>query len=184
MSTQKLTSEQKSQLLEVMRTRFDKNSARHKGLDWNKIKEKLEANPAKLWSLNEMENSGGEPDVVGFKDDEYVFMDCSKETPKERRNFCYDLAALEGRKKFPPQNDAISVATAMGIDLITEEEYFELQKLGPFDTKTSSWLLTPDSVRKHGGAIFGDHRFGRVFIYHNGADSYYGVRGFRGVLKV
>jgi hypothetical protein len=184
MSTKTLTDQQKTGLMEVLQTRFEKNMHRHKDVKWSDVSEKLESNPAKLWSLNQMEETGGEPDVVAVEKGEYVFFDCSKETPKERRNYCYDLAALESRKKFPPQNDAISVATAMGIDLLTEEEFFYLQKLEPVDTKTSSWLLTPDAVRKHGGAIFGDYRFGRVFIYHNGADSYYGVRGFRGSLRV
>lgn len=184
MSEKTLTTQQKTDLLEVLQTRFEKNMHRHKNVKWNDVLQKLESTPNKLWSLHQMEETGGEPDVVAFEKDEFVFFDCSKETPKDRRNYCYDLAALESRKKFPPQNDAMSVAAAMGIDLLTEEEFFYLQKLGPVDTKTSSWLLTPESVRKHGGAIFGDYRFGRVFIYHNGVDSYYGVRGFRGSLRV
>ncbi len=182
--TNTLTPKQQSELLEILQTRFEKNMHRHKDMKWGDVLQKLELKPEKLWSLNQMEKTGGEPDVVAFDSDEFVFFDCSKETPKERRNYCYDLAALESRKKFPPQNDAMSVAAAMGIDLLTEEEFFYLQKLDPVDTKTSSWLLTPEAVRKHGGAIFGDYRFGRVFIYHNGADSYYGVRGFRGSLRV
>lgn len=173
-----------STLLEILQMRFEKNMHRHKDLAWAPILQRLNENPDKLSSLSKMEETGGEPDVVGLKNGKYVFFDCSKETLKERRNCCYDLAALEARKKFPPQHDAMSLASTMGIELLNEEEYHYLQSLEPVDTKTSSWIMTPDPVRKQGGAIFGDYRFGRVFIYHNGADSYYGVRGFRGVLKV
>lgn len=173
-------------LLMTLKHRFEKNIGRHVSLEWENVFKKLEANPEKMWSLQEMEETGGEPDVVGYDDnsDEFIFFDCSPETPKDRRNVCYDHEALEARKKYPPEDSALNMAEKMGIELLTEEEYFYLQELGEFDTKTSSWLKTPLNVRKHGGAIFGDRRFGRVFIYHNGADSYYGVRGFRGSLRV
>lgn len=159
---------------------------RHKGLEWAEVQTKLEADTEKLWSLNEMESTGGEPDVVDYdkKTDEYVFYDCSAESPKGRRSVCYDREALESRKKFKPKDTAIDMADAMGIEMLSEEQYRKLQKLGNFDRKTSSWLKTPDEIRKLGGAIFGDRRYDRVFIYHNGADSYYGVRGFRGFLRV
>lgn len=159
---------------------------RHKGLDWAKVEAKLEANSEKLWSLNEMEETGGEPDVVGFdkKTGEFIFYDCAAESPKERRSICYDHEALESRKEHKPRNSAAEMASDMGTELLTEEQYQELQKLGKFDTKTSSWLKTPADIRKLGGAIFGDYRFGRVFIYHNGAESYYGARGFRSWLRV
>jgi hypothetical protein len=159
---------------------------RHKGLEWAKVQAKLEANPEKLWSLDDMEVTGGEPDVVGFdeKTDEYIFFDCSTETPKERRSWCYDRVAWESRKANKPENTAMDVAAEMGVEMLTEEQYQYLQELGNFDLKTSSWLKTPADVRKAGGAIFGDRRFGRVFIYHNGADSYYAARGFRGALRV
>lgn len=159
---------------------------RHKDIEWKKVEEKLKTHPEKLWSLNEMEESGGEPDVVGFdkKTSEYIFYDCSGESPKGRRSLCYDREALESRKKHKPKNSAMDLAGDMGIELLTEEEYYKLQELGEFDSKTSSWLKTPNELRKLGGAIFGDYRFGRVFIYHNGAESYYGARGFRGSLKV
>jgi hypothetical protein len=159
---------------------------RHNGLEWTQVQAKLEAKPEKLWSLNEMERTGGEPDVVGFdkQTGEFLFFDCSAETPKDRRNICYDRAALDARKEHKPEDSAMDMAAAMGIEILTEEQYQELQKLGNFDIKTSSWLITPEEIRKHGGAIFGDRRYDHVFVYHNGADSYYGARGFRGSLRV
>lgn len=159
---------------------------RHEGLDWNQIQQKLEANPMKLWSLHEMEKTEGEPDVIGFdeKTGEYLFCDCSKESPKGRRSLCYDREALEARKKHKPENSAMDMAKEMGIEILTEEQYRELQKLEPFDTKTSSWIKTPADIRERGGALFCDYRYGHVFVYHNGADSYYSSRGFRGLLKV
>lgn len=182
----KLSPEQEDQLLNTLKTRFEENMNRHKDIEWKKVEEKLKTHPEKLWSLNEMEESGGEPDVVGFdkKTSEYIFYDCSGESPKGRRSLCYDREALESRKKHKPKNSAMDLAGDMGIELLTEEEYYKLQELGEFDSKTSSWLKTPNELRKLGGAIFGDYRFGRVFIYHNGAESYYGARGFRGSLKV
>lgn len=181
-----LSQEDRSQLLKVLKERFEKNIDRHKDLDWSKIEAKLIANEEKLWSLNEMEKTGGEPDVVAYdKDtDEYIFYDCSPETPKGRRSLCYDNEALESRKQNKPVGSAVGMAAEMGIDLLTEEQYGQLQKLGKFDMKTSSWLKTPADIRKLGGAIFGDLRYGRVFIYHNGAESYYSVRGFRGCIRV
>jgi hypothetical protein len=181
-----LPPKQREVLLSVLQARFEKNMKRHKGIDWAKVQAKLEVNPDKLWSLSEMEKTGGEPDVVGHdkKTGEYVFYDCSAETPKDRTNTCYDRAALESRKKFPPKDTAMDMATAMGIEILTEDQYRELQKLGNFDTKTSSWLITPPEIRKLGGALFADRRYDHVFVYHNGADSYYGVRGFRGSLRV
>ena len=181
-----LSLEQREELLEALEVRFEKNMDRHKGLEWAKIKEKLNANPEKLWSLNEMERTEGEPDVVEYdvENDEYIFYDCSAESPKGRRSVCYDLEALESRKKHKPENNAIDMATAMGIDLLTEEQYRELQKLGKFDMKTSSWIQTPADIRKLGGAIFCDCRYDTVFVYHNGAESYYAARGFRGSLRV
>ncbi|HWL00679.1 MAG TPA: DUF4256 domain-containing protein [Parapedobacter sp.] len=181
-----LIPEQRDELIRTLRERFEKNMDRHKGLNWRKIQEKLEANPGKLWSLDEMEVTGGEPDVVGLdkKTGTYMFVDCSAESPKGRRSICYDREALESRKAHKPANSALDMAAEMGIELLTEEQYQALQQLGTFDAKTSSWLKTPNGVRERGGAIFGDWRFGRVFIYHNGADSYYGVRGFRGALFV
>lgn len=181
-----LSPEQQSDLFEVLKTRFEENMNRHKDLKWADVQKKLEANTDKLWSLNEMEQTGGEPDVVGFDKEsgEYLFIDCSAESPDGRRSVCYDREGLESRKAHKPDNTAIDMANDMGIELLTEEQYKELQKLGNFDTKTSSWLKTPDEVRKLGGAIFGDFRYGRVFIYHNGAQSYYGARGFRGVLRI
>jgi hypothetical protein len=172
--------------LQTLQTRFEENMQRHKDLKWSEIQKKLEANPKKMESLQKMEESGGEPDVVGFdkKSGEYLFYDCAAESPKERRSFCYDKAALDKRKENKPQNNAMDAAAEMGIEILTEEEYRYLQTLGNFDTKTSSWLKTPENIRKLGGAIFGDFRFGTVFIYHNGADSYYASRGFRGVLRV
>jgi len=182
----KLSPEQVKELLTVLKGRFEKNMNRHTGLDWVSVLIKLEATTQKLWSLNEMEKSGGEPDVVGFdkKTGEFLFYDCSAETPKERRNVCYDRAALDTRKEFKPRDSAMDIAVAMGIEMLTEEEYQALQKNGEFDTKTSSWLATPAEVRKLGGAFFGDRRYNHVFIYHNGADSYYGGRGFRGSLRI
>lgn len=177
---------QSNELLKILNARFEKNMNRHKGIDWTKIQIKLEADSEKLWSLNEMEISGGEPDVVGFdkKTGEYIFYDCSAESPKNRRSLCYDRNAWESRKEHKPKNNAMDMAKEMGIEILTEEQYRELQKLGNFDNKTSSWLNTPSDIRKLGGAIFGDYRFGRVFVYHNGAESYYAGRAFRGCLKV
>jgi hypothetical protein len=181
-----LSPEQRAELLKVLKTRFEKNMNRHTGLVWDEVQAKLEANPEKLWSLNEMERTGGEPDVVGQdkKTGETIFYDCSAETPKDRRNVCYDRKALEARKEHKPKDSAMDMANAMGIEILTEEQYRELQKLGDFDTKTSSWLVTPPEIRKLGGAIFGDRRYDHVFVYHNGADSYYAARGFRGSLRV
>lgn len=182
----KLSSEERKELFNVLRTRFEKNTHRHKGLEWAKVQAKLEANPDKLVSLDQMEMTGGEPDVVGFdkKTGAYIFYDCSAESPKGRRSVCYDHEALESRKEHKPNDSAIGMAADMGIGILTEGEYRELQKLGKFDTKTSSWLETPSDIRKLGGAIFGDWRYGHVFVYHNGAESYYAARGFRGSLRV
>ncbi|QHE52714.1 DUF4256 domain-containing protein [Pontibacillus sp. HMF3514] len=181
-----LSLEQREELLEILKARFEKNMNRHKGLDWANVQAELEANTEKLWSLNEMGVTGGEPDVVGHdkKTDEYIFYDCSAESPKGRRSVCYDHEALESRKKHKPENNAIDMATAMGIELLTEEQYRELQKLENVDMKTSSWVQTPDNIRKLGGAIFCDRRYNTVFVYHNGAESYYAARGFRGSLRV
>ncbi|KIC02134.1 MULTISPECIES: DUF4256 domain-containing protein [unclassified Flavobacterium] len=181
-----LSPKQQEELLDLLKTRFEKNKARHESLEWAKIQAKLEANPEKLWSLNEMEETGGEPDVVGHdkSTDEYIFYDCSAETPKGRRSICYDHVALEARKEHKPKNSAINMATTMGVTILNEEEYRELHKLGKFDTKTSSWIQTPAEIRKLGGAIFADFRYNTIFIYHNGADSYYAVRGFRSSLRV
>ncbi len=181
------------ELLKTLKSRFEKNMNRHKGIEWTKVETKLKKSADKLWSLNEMERTGGEPDVVDFdnlpagkagKTGEYIFYDCSAESPKDRRSLCYDAEALASRKEHKPKDSAVNMATAMGIDMMTEEQYFELQKLGRFDAKTSSWLNTPSDIRKLGGAISGEFRFGRVFIYANGAESYFASRGFRGVLKV
>jgi Protein of unknown function (DUF4256) len=182
----KLSSDAIQALLQTLKARFEKNMNRHKGLNWADIQAKLEANPEKLWSLHVMEETGGEPDVVGIdpKTSEYLFFDCSVESPKGRRSLCYDNEAWESRKENKPENSVMGMATEMGIELLTEVQYDELQQLGKFDAKTSSWLSTPNEVRKLGGAIFGDWRYGRVFIYHNGAESYYAARGFRGSLKV
>lgn len=182
----KLSPEQCKELLSALKARFEKNMNLHKGLEWVKVQAKLEANTEKLWSLNEMERTGGEPNVVDLdkKTGEYIFYDCSAESPKGRRNVCYDREGLESRKEHKPENNAIDMAAAMGIELLTEEEYRELQKLGNFDSKTSSWITTPSEIRKLGGAIFADYRFGRVFVYHNGAESYYAGRAFRGSLRV
>jgi hypothetical protein len=182
----KLSTQQREELLGALKARFEKNMDRHKGLEWTKVQAKLEANAEKLWSLSEMERTGGEPDVVGYdkKTGEYIFYDCAAETPKGRRSLCYDREAWESRKEHKPQDNAIDMAAAMGVEVLTEEQYRELQKLGKFDTKTSSWVTTPSAIRKLGGAIFGDCRYDRVFVYHNGAESYYGARGFRGSLRV
>jgi hypothetical protein len=182
----KLSPEQREELLKTLRARFEKNMDRHKGLEWAKVQAKLDANPGKLWSLNEMETTGGEPDVVGHdkKTGEYIFYDCSAESPKGRRSLCYDHEALEARKEHKPEDSAIEMAADMGIELLSEEQYRELQKLGTFDTKTSSWIITPSDIRKLGGALFCDRRYNTVFVYHNGADSYYAARGFRGSLRV
>jgi Protein of unknown function (DUF4256) len=181
-----LSAKQREELLRALKGRFEKNMNRHKGLEWGKIQAKLEANSDKLWSLNEMERTGGEPDVVGHdkKTGEYIFYDCSAESPKDRRSACYDREALESRKENKPKNNAMDKAAAMGVELLTEEQYRELQKLGNFDTKTSSWVKTPSAIRKLGGAIFCDRRYDTVFVYHNGAESYYAARGFRGSLRV
>ncbi|HLK03555.1 MAG TPA: DUF4256 domain-containing protein [Candidatus Acidoferrum sp.] len=181
-----LSAEQRKELLGVLKVRFEKNKSRHPSLEWAKVQAKLEANADKLWSLHEMEKTGGEPDVVGYdkKTGEYTFYDCSAESPKGRRSFCYDREALESRKENKPKDSAADMACAMGIELLTEEQYRELQKLGPFDEKTSSWVKTPSEIRKLGGALFCDRRFNTVFTYHNGAESYYAARGFRGGLKV
>ncbi|MDR6405463.1 MULTISPECIES: DUF4256 domain-containing protein [Chryseobacterium] len=185
MSKKSLTAEQKEELLKVLKSRFEKNMSRHKELNWEKIQAKLENNPEKLWSLNEMEKTEGEPDVVEYdkKTDEYIFFDCSPESPK-RRSLCYDYQAWEARKANKPESNVIDKASEMGIELLTEEQYRKLQELGKFDLKTSSWVKTPANIREHGGAIFCDRRYNTVFMYHNGADSYYAARGFRGCLKV
>ncbi len=181
-----LTSAQREALLEALQSRFTRNLKRHTGIAWVDVQAKLETAAEKLWTLNEMEQSGGEPDVVGYdgKTSEYIFFDCSKESPDGRRSLCYDREALEARKEHAPENSALDVASAMGIELLTEEQYRQLQKLGSFDAKTSSWLKTPPAIRDLGGAIFGDFRYGQVFVYHNGAQSYYAARGFRGSLRV
>jgi hypothetical protein len=186
MSKKKLSPEQREELLTALKARFEKNMKRHKGLEWAKVQAKLEANTEKLWTLNEMERTGGEPDVVGHdqKTGEYIFYDCSAESPKGRRSVCYDREALEARKENKPKDSAINMATAMGVELLKEEQYRELQKLGNFDTKTSSWVQTPSDIRELGGALFCDRRYDKVFVYHNGADSYYAARGFRGSLRV
>ncbi|CAI3132314.1 hypothetical protein MWMV8_MWMV8_03476 [Acinetobacter calcoaceticus] len=187
MSTQKqLAPKQIETLIELLKDRFEKNLDRHKEIDWTHVQAKLIQSPNKLWSLQEMENTGGEPDVVAYdqQSDKYLFIDCSPETPKGRRSLCYDRKALESRKDHPPKNSAIEVAREMGAELLTEEQYHQLQKLGEFDLKTSSWLATPDEIRRLDGALFADRRYGRVFVYHNGAQSYYAVRGFRCCLRV
>jgi hypothetical protein len=181
-----MNAKQREELLSVLKRRFEKNMKRHKGIEWAKVEAKLEANPGKLWSLNEMERTGGDPDVVGYdnRTDEYIFYDCSVESPQGRRSVCYDREGLESRKEHRPDNNAVDMAAAMGIELLTEEQYRELQKLGEFDTKTSSWVKTPSSIRELGGALFADFRYGNIFVYHNGAQSYYAARGFRGSLRV
>lgn len=181
-----LSPQQSQELLSALKARFERNMKRHEGLEWAAVLAKLEATPRKLWSLNEMERTGGEPDVVGYdnKTGQYILCDCSAESPKDRRSVCYDREALESRKSFKPENSAVDMAAAMGIELLTEEEYRELQELGKFDTKTSSWVKTPAEIRKLGGALFCDRRYDHVFVYHNGAESYYAARGFRGSLRV
>lgn len=182
----KLSASQREEILGALKARFEQNRSRHPGLEWAKVEARLDASPEKLWSLSEMERTGGEPDVVGFdhKTGEYVFFDCSAESPKGRTSVCYDRQALGSRKEFKPKNSALDLAAAMGIQLLTEEQYRELQQLGEFDEKSSSWLTAPAEIRSLGGALFGDRRFGRVFVYHNGAQSYYSGRGFRGALRV
>jgi hypothetical protein len=180
----KLSPKQSEELLKILKTRFEKNMNRHKNLEWTKIQAKLEASPEKLWSLNEMESTGGEPDVVDHYNGKYIFYDCSTESPDGRRSLCYDREALESRKEHKPKNSAMDMASAMDVELLTEEQYGGLQKLGKFDTKTSSWIMTPADIRKLGGALFCDRRYNTVFLYHNGAESYYAARGFRGSLKV
>lgn len=182
----KLSPAQSEELLKTLKTRFEKNMNRHKGLEWEKIQSKLLKDPEKLWSLDQMEQTGGEPDVIGFdkKSGEFLFYDCSPESPKGRRSICYDHQALESRKEHKPENSAIEMAADMGVEILNEVEYRALQALGNFDTKTSSWVLTPPNIRKLGGALFGDYRYGTVFFYHNGAESYYAARGFRGSLRV
>ncbi|MBN2389248.1 MAG: DUF4256 domain-containing protein [Anaerolineae bacterium] len=184
--TKDLDAQQREDLLSALKARFESHMNRHKGLEWTDVQARLEANPEKLWSLNEMERTGGEPDVVGYDTmtDEYIFYDCSAESPKGRRSVCYDREGLESRKAHKPDDTAMDMATAMGIELLTEEQYRELQKLGNFDTKTSSWVKTPAEIRELGGALFCDRRYDHVFVYHNGAESYYGIRGFRGALRV
>jgi len=181
-----LSSEQKDELISALKARFEHNVSRHHGLEWAKVLAKLQADSKKLWALFEMERTGGEPDVVGYdpETDQFIFYDCSAESPKGRRSICYDRAGLESRKEHQPENTAMDMAAALGIDILTEEQYRELQLLGNFDTKTSSWIKTPDEIRKHGGALFCDRRYNHVFVYHNGAESYYAARGFRGVLRV
>ena len=181
-----LSTKQREELLSTLKARFEKNMNRHKGVEWAKVQANLEATTQKLWSLNEMEMTGGEPDVVGHDKvtGEYIFYDCSAESPKGRRSLCYDRQALDERKEHKPANSAIDMAAAMGIELLTEERYRELQKLGEFDTKTSSWIITPADIRELGGALFCDRRYNTVFVYHNGAESYYAARGFRGSLRV
>jgi Protein of unknown function (DUF4256) len=183
---QDLSPEQREDLLKALKARFEKNMNRHKGLEWAQVQGKLEANAEKLWSLNEMERTGGEPDVIGHdkKTGEYIFCDCSAESPKGRRSVCYDREALESRREHKPEDNAVDMGAAMGIELLTEEQYRELQKLGNFDTKTSSWVKTPPNIRKLGGALFCDRRYDTVFVYHNGAESYYAARAFRGSLRV
>ena len=185
-SKRNLAPAQRKQLLITLQSRFEANQSRHKGLAWSEVKAKLDANPEKLWSLNEMESTGGEPDVVGYDTatGEFLFYDCSAESPKERRSICYDREALESRKQHKPENNALDMAEAMGIEILTEEEYRAMQKLGVFDTKTSSWIRTPPHIRKLGGALFCDRRYDTVFLYHNGAESYYAARAFRGSLRV
>ena len=186
MSKKKLTAEQREELLLALEVRFEKNMKRHKGMDWSKVASKLSSDNDKLWSLNEMENTGGEPDVVGFdkKTGEFIFYDCSPETPKGRRSLCYDPQALKSRKEHKPKHSAVGMAADMGVEILTEEQYRELQELGEFDTKTSSWVQTPPDIRELGGAVFCDRRNGKVFTYHNGAESYYAVRAFRASIRV
>lgn len=182
----KISQEEQEQLISILKTRFEKNKNRHLAIEWSKVEAKLMVNPEKLWSLLQMEKTEGEPDVVGYDNtsDEYIFFDCVAESPKSRRSLCYDRKALDSRKEHKPKNSAVDMAEEMGIELLTEEQYKQLQELGNFDTKTSSWVATPENVRKLGGAVFCDYRYGRVFLYHNGAESYYAARGFRGCLKI
>lgn len=186
MSKKELSTEQRGELLEALKARFEKNMTRHENLEWARVAAKLEADPEKLWSLGEMERTGGEPDVVGFDKEtgEYIFYDCSAESPKGRRSVCYDREALESRKEHKPKNNAVDMAAEMGVEILTEEQYRELQKLGIFDTKTSSWVKTPSEIRNLGGAVYCDRRYNQVFVYHNGAESYYAARGFRGSLRI
>jgi hypothetical protein len=186
MSPKKMSAEQRNKLLRALKVRFESNMNRHRGLDWARVQAKLEANIDKLWSVNEMERTGGEPDVVGYerRTGEFIFYDCSAESPKGRRSVCYDREALESRKEHKPENNAMDMAAAMGIKLLTEEQYRQLQQLGTFDLKTSSWVQTPADIRNRGGALFCDRRYDTVFVYHNGAESYYAVRGFRGSLRL
>lgn len=186
MTKKDLALQERDEMLAILKTRFEENMDRHQGIEWADVLTKLEKNPQKLWSLQEMERTGGEPDVVGFdeKTGKYVFYDCSPETPQDRRNLCYDRQALNARKEHKPRDCATDVAADMGIELLTEQQYRQLQELGEFDLKTSSWIQTPDAIRKHGGALFADRRYDHVFIYHNGAESYYAARGFRGSLKI
>lgn len=186
MEEKNLLPKQQEEILGILKERFEKNMNRHKDIEWDKVQTKLENNTEKLWSLNEMEATGGEPDVIGYdkEEDQYIFYDCSAESPKGRRSLCYDGEALESRKQNKPQNSAIEMAAEMGIEILTEEQYRDLQKIGVFDVKTSSWVKTPDNIRKQGGAIFCDRRYDTVFVYHNGAESYYSARGFRGSLMV
>ncbi len=185
-SKKKLSPKEGEELLETLKARFEKNMNRHKGLEWSKVRARLESQPERLWSLNQMEETGGEPDVVGQDKEtgEYIFFDCATQTPSGRVSLCYDDEALEARKEHKPKDSAVGMAAAMGVELLTEEEYFELQKLGEFDTKRSSWIKTPAAIRKLGGALYCDRRYGRVFVGHNGADSYYSGRAFRGALRV
>lgn len=185
-SKKQLTKQQQEELIGKLKTRFEKNKSRHKNVEWADVQARLEASPGKLWSLHEMENTGGEPDVIGVdnKTGEYIFCDCSAESPKERRSICFDRQALDSRKEHKPKTSAIDMASEMGVEILSEEEYRALQQLGDFDTKTSSWIKTPDDIRKLGGALFCDRRYNTVFVYHNGAESYYGARGFRGSLRV
>ena len=186
MSKKELSPQQSKELLDVLKARFEKHVHRHKNIEWAKVKTRLEVNAEKLWSLNEMEQTGGEPDVVAYDENtgEITFYDCAAESPKGRRSLCYDRAALDSRKEYKPENSAVDMATAMGIELLTEDQYRELQKLGSFDLKTSSWVKTPETIRNLGGAVFCDRRYDTVFLYHNGAESYYAARGFRGALKI
>jgi hypothetical protein len=186
MNKNKLSPEHQEEIISILKTRFEKNKTRHADIEWSKVQEKLEANPTKLWSLLEMEKTDGEPDVVGHgkNTDEYIFFDCVAESPKGRRSLCYDRKALDSRKEHKPKNSALDMADEMGIEILTEEQYKALQELGNFDTKTSSWIATTPEVRKLGGALFSDFRYGRTFVYHNGAESYYAARGFRGSLRI